>query len=72
MPPTVLQAETGRDGIEARRLKITCHQRAISRGQQRYLTATHGQLPAQVSTTTTGEYVALQQGVMRHLALRVS
>jgi len=25
MPPMVLQAETGRDGIEARRLKITCH-----------------------------------------------
>ena len=29
----------------------------------RYLTAAHGQLPAQVSTTTTGEYVACKQGI---------
>src|SRR5262249_46550716 len=38
---------------------LTCH----SRGRQRYLTATHGQLAGQVSAVTTHEYVALQAGV---------
>jgi hypothetical protein len=38
--------------------------RAVSRDQQRYLTATNGQLPAQVGAATTGGYVALQAVLM--------
>jgi hypothetical protein len=44
----------------------------VTRGRQRYLMATHGQLPVQVSAVTTGEYVALQAGGQPHEVQRRS
>ena len=56
--PPLPQGLISHDPEPKHRVPLACHYQ----GRQRYLTATHGQLPGQVSATTTGGYVALQAG----------